>query len=65
MDLLGLYEALCDVDVELDNLKSRQYTRADIPLARRDEISNEIFKVQQMLLKATEELKGHIENEWL
>ena len=65
MDFLGLYDELSDVSMMLEHLKSRQYTRTDIPLSRRDEMSNELADVQEALGKIQDEVKSFIKDEWL
>ena len=65
MDLLHIYDELNDIYDMLDHLKSRQYTNTDIPLTRRDEISNEITKIQEILIKTQNEVKTQIKDEWL
>ena len=65
MDFLGLYDELFDVSMMLEHLKARQYTRTDIPLSRRDEMSNELTEVQEALGKIQDEVRSFIKDEWL
>lgn len=65
MDFLNIYDSLEEVWKELESLKTIQYEMTDIPLDRRDEISEKIYEIQQMVLKTKNEVENNIKNEWL
>ena len=65
MDFLNIYDFLEEVWKELESLKTIQYEMTDIPLDRRDELSEKLHEIQKLVLKVKDELEINIKNEWL
>ena len=65
MEFLNIYDSLEEVWKELESLKTIQYEMADIPLDRRDVLSEKLHEIQKLVLKVKDEVEINIKNEWL